>query len=152
MNTHNAPMSLNDLKKREATQNRWENLTDMYRECSDMFGTLLIYPRRFREFNDIATEEEKKHLTRILKNIEADSIQLKRELDEIFKQHCDQNTGEPLKGIIYDELNCNDLFTYTSVAASYRNWMDNFNGITAQPLIDFTEISNTISARTSNRV
>lgn len=146
MNVKQAPMSLDDLQRRLPTDNRWEHLNQMYSECSQMFGELATYPQTFRTLKDVVTPEEEKQLTRILKNIETDARQMKVELDKIHGMHCD-TSGQPKTGIIYDDVNGDDLFAFTGIAAQYRTWMDNFQGVTMQPAMDFTQITDQINLR-----
>jgi len=147
MTVNVAPMSLSDLQQRVPTTNRWENLEQMYSECTNMFGELMIYPQTFRQFKGQVTPEEEKHLTRILKNIEVDAKRLKNELDQIRTQHLDPVTKAPIKGIVYDEICGGDLFTFVGIASSYRNWMDGFQAITAQPALDFEQITIAVKQR-----
>lgn len=142
----NPPMQLSDLEQHIATKNRWENLTEMYRECSAMFGTLLSYPQSARNLEPIANEEEKKELQRILRNIRTDSEKYLSELRDIYAQHC-VAPDQPRKGVILDTLTGEDLFQYTAIAATYRSWMENFEALIMQPVADFTAISEIISKR-----
>ena len=146
MINQNAPMSLSDLQQRMLTNSRWENLETMYNECLAMFGILTVYPQQARVLEPIATEEEKRHLQRILKNIETDCKAYLADLNNVRAQHLDP-AGQPRKGVIYDTMTGDDLFQYTSIGAAYRNWMDGFQAITLQPANDFTVITETITKR-----
>ena len=142
----NPPMNLNDLQQKLPTQNRWENLEEMYNECRSMFGTLIAYPQGARELEPSANEAEKKELQRILRNIQVDSEKFLNELNEIRAQHC-VAPNQPRSGMIYDTLAGEDLFQYTAIAATYRSWMENFEALTMQPVADFTAISEIIGNR-----
>ena len=145
----NPPMQLSDLQQRLPTQNRWENLEEMYNECSKMFGELLVYPIKARELETFANESERKELQRILRNLHKDSEAMLEQLNQIRTTHVDDQQ-RPLKGIIYDTLTGEDLFQYTSIGVSYRNWMDSFQALVTQPLADFVAISEMIQKRNTN--
>lgn len=141
-----APMNLGDLAQKLPTQNRWENLEDMYNECTGMFSTLLPYPQEAKKLDPIATEEEKKELQRILRNIKTDSEKYLAELNEIRARHC-TTPNQPRRGMIYDTMAGEDLFDYVAIASAYRNWIENFQALILQPVEDFTVISNIIEQR-----
>ena len=143
------PMSLADLQQRIPTQNRWENLEEMYNECRNMFGSLLTYPQAARELQPHANETEQKELQRILRNIQADSEKYLTELNEIHAQHC-VATNQPRKGMIYDTVSGEDLFQYTAIASTYRSWMENFEALIMQPVADFAAITDIISQRNAS--
>ena len=140
------PMNLSDLEQKLPTQNSWENLEEMYKECCTIFGELRVYPESARQLEVNATETERKELQRILRNIHVDSQRYFNELNNIRQAHLDQN-GQPRKRMIYDTMAGEDLFDYTSIAVSYRNWMDSFQALITQPMADFAAISDIISKR-----